>query len=123
MAKTESVEIQMRKILEEYDERVQEVADKAAEEAAKQAARTLKSTSPKRPGHGKYARTWTAKREGKGWIVHNSKHYQLTHLLENGHVVRNKCGTYGRAPAIKHIEPVEQSGIQDFEERISRGLS
>ena len=93
MARTESVEIQMRKILEEYDERVQEVADKAAEEAAKQAARTLKSTSPKRPGHGAYARTWTAKREGKGWIVHNSKHYQLTHLLENGHVVRNKYGT------------------------------
>lgn len=123
MAKTGSVEIQMAEILNEYSEHVKEVAEKAAEEAAKAAVKELKNTSPKRPGHGEYARSWTAKRDGNSWIVHNSKHYQLTHLLENGHVIRNQYGEYGRAPAIKHIEPVEQSAIQDFENRIERGLA
>lgn len=123
MAKTGSVEIQMAEILNEYSEHVKEVVEKAAEESAKETAKELKNTSPKRPGHGEYARSWTAKRNGGGWIAYNSKHGQLTHLLENGHVIRNQYGEYGRAPAIKHIEPVEQSAIQDFENRIERGLA
>ena len=121
MAKTESVEIQMTEILNEYSERVREVAEQAAEQAAKDTAKTLKNTSPKR--YGSYARSWTVKRDGDSWIVHNSKHYQLTHLLENGHVIRNKSGAYGRTNGIKHIQPAEQEGIQNFESRIERGLA
>ena len=122
MAKTESVEIQMAEILDEYSERVRKVAEQAAEQAAKDTSKTLKNTSPKR--YGEYARSWTVKKDADGgYIVHNSKHYQLTHLLENGHVIRNKKGTYGRTSGIKHIQPAEQEGIQNFESRIERGLA
>jgi len=55
-------------------------------------------------------------------VVHNTKHYQLTHLLENGHVVRNKKGTYGRAPAIKHIAPVEEWANNELPNEIERSL-
>lgn len=121
MAKTQSVTAQMADLLDEYSEKVQKVVDKAGEQTAKDCAAKLRNTSPKRTG--KYAKSWTSKKEGGGYVVYNKKHYQLTHLLENGHVIRNKYGTYGRAPAIKHIEPVEKSGIDEFQVRISEGLS
>lgn len=118
---TSSVSVQMANLLDEYSEEVQKVVEEAGKEAAKECAAQLRSTSPKRKGD--YAASWRYKKNGKSYVVYNAKHYQLTHLLENGHIIRNKYGTYGRAPAIKHIKPVEQSGISDFEMRISRGLS
>ena len=122
----ESLTVQMSRILEEYSEEVQDVTNDAIQKIAKESVQKLKNTSPKRPGHGEYARGWTIKRE-KGLdniatlIVHN-KQYQLTHLLENGHIVRNKKGTYGRAPAIKHIQPVEEEANTELPQEIERQL-
>ena len=122
----ESLTVQMSRILEEYSEEVQDVTNDAIQKIAKESVQKLKNTSPKRPGHGEYARGWTIKREkGRGniatLIVHN-KQYQLTHLLENGHIVRNKKGTYGRAPAIKHIKPVEEEANTELPQEIERQL-
>ncbi len=122
----ESLTVQMSRILEEYSEEVQDVTNDAIQKIAKESVQKLKNTSPKRPGHGEYARGWTIKREkGRGniatLIVHN-KQYQLTHLLENGHIVRNKKGTYGRAPAIKHIKPVEEWANTELPQEIERQL-
>lgn len=121
---TESVELQMRKIFDEYIDEVQEQTNKTIDAVAKAAVLKLKSTSPKRSG--KYARSWTktdvrTRGKIKDVIVHN-KEYQLTHLLENGHIVRNKKGTYGRAPAHPHIAPVEQWAIDEFESTLERKL-
>lgn len=122
----ESLTVQMSRILEEYSEEVQDVTNDAIQKIAKESVQNLKNTSPKRPGHGEYARGWTIKREkGRGniatLIVHN-KQYQLTHLLENGHIVRNKKGTDGRAPAIKHIKPVEEWANTELPQEIERQL-
>lgn len=107
MADTGSVEIQMKKLLDQVDKEVQEAMDESMKQVAKESVSKLKSSSPRKTG--KYARGWTTKQIDKnGIVVHNSKHYQLTHLLENGHVIRNKYGTYGRTSGIKHIQPVEQ---------------
>ena len=123
MAKTGSISIQMKKLLDEYSAEVREVVEQNAERVAKNCANELKITSPKRPKGGKYARSWTADEKKGAWIVHNSKHYQLTHLLENGHVSANQYGSgYRRVPAIKHIAPVEQQGIDDFLTGIEQGL-
>lgn len=120
----ESLTVQMSRILEEYSEDLQDATNDAIEKVAKEAVQKLKNTSPKKTGD--YARGWKVKREkGRGniatLIVYN-KEYQLTHLLENGHIVRNKKGTYGRAPAIKHIKPVEEWANTELPQEIERQL-
>ena len=121
MAKTKSVSIQMREILDEFSDKVNDVLEESANTVAKQAAEKLQNTSPRKSGE--YASGWTVKKESrKSIIVHNSTHYQLTHLLENGHVIRNKKGTYGRAPAHKHIKPVETWANNEFQRLIKVGI-
>lgn len=120
MAKTDSVSIQMKEIMDKYGRDAKQAIDASAKETADLCVQQLKNTSPKRSkGGGAYARSWTVKAEKHGditdYIVHNSKHYQLTHLLENGHVIRNKKGTYGRTRPIKHIAPAEETGEMRFE--------
>ena len=120
---TKSVEAQMKELLDTFDHHVQEVVEDAAKESAKECVQKLKATSPKRPGGGSYARSWTSKKLAKGWVVYN-KEYQLTHLLENGHVSANQYGEDGvRFNGIKHIAPVEEEGIEGFELRINRGIN
>lgn len=117
MADTGSVEVQMQKLLEQFDKDVQKAMDESMKQVAKESVSKLKSSSPRKTG--KYARGWTTKQIDKnGIVVHNSKHYQLTHLLENGHVIRNKYGTYGRTSGIKHIQPVEQWASDELPLRI-----
>lgn len=124
MANTNSVAIQMEKILEQYSKEVKDVTDKSIEKVSKESVKKLKNTSPKRTG--KYARSWTKKKvKGRNGIdevtVHN-KQYQLTHLLENGHIVRNSKGTYGRTNGIKHIKPVEEWAQDALPQEIERRL-
>ena len=121
MANTKSVSIQMQEILDEFSDKVNEVIEEAANRTAEQAVEKLRNTSPRRTGA--YANGWRAeKKSDKNIIVHNSDHYQLTHLLENGHVIRNKKGTYGRAPGHKHIKPVETWGNREFQRLIKEGI-
>ena len=110
----ESVEVQLTKILEQYNEAVQKGVDEAAEAAGKEAAKILKANSPKRAGA--YARSWALKKDNKThtFIVHNKKHYQLTHLLENGHVLIAFGKSRGRVSAKKHIEPAEEQAAEMF---------
>ena len=117
MADTGSVEIQMKKLLDQVNEEVQKAMDVGMKQVAKEAVSKLKSSSPRKTG--KYAGGWTTKQIDKdGIVIHNSKHYQLTHLLENGHVIRNKKGTYGRTSGIKHIAPVEEWASEELPRRI-----
>ena len=51
--------------------------------------------------------------------VYNSK-YQLTHLLEKGHVVVNAKGqVIGTAPAYPHIEPAEKKAEELIGKRVN----
>ena len=124
MSKTGSVSAQVGKILDEYSKEVKDVTNDAINTVSKESVSKLKSTSPKKSG--KYARGWTVRKEGgTGGIntvtVHN-RVYQLTHLLENGHIVRNKKGPYGRANGIKHIAPVEEWACSELPLEIERKL-
>lgn len=121
MAKTQSISIQMREILDEFSDKVNDVLEESADKVAEESVNKLHNTSPRKSGA--YAGGWTVKKESaKEVIVHNSDHYQLTHLLENGHVIRNKKGTYGRAPAHKHIKPVETWANNEFQRLIKEGI-
>lgn len=119
-----SVSAQLDKILEQYGRKADEAVEKSAKRAGRDTAKDLKNTSPKKTGE--YASSWSTKvtrSSGRliGVTVYN-KRYQLTHLLENGHVIVNKKGEYGRTRPIKHIEPAEQEGIQNFEQLVRAEL-
>ena len=121
MAKTESVMAQMTELLDEVDKEVQQSAKKNIDGVAKESAQKLRNTSPVKTGS--YAKGWSSKKQGEmDVVVYNRTDYQLTHLLENGHVIRNKKGTYGRAPAHKHIKPVEEWAIDELPRRIMEDI-
>jgi len=116
MADINSMADEITRALRQYTNEVQEEVDKAAEEVAEDAVGELKQTSPERTG--RYAKGWTkTKKDGK-WIIHNKKHYRLTHLLEKGHAKVNG----GRVGARVHIAPVEHRAIDDFIERVERAV-
>lgn len=117
----------MQNLLGEYDEHVQEVLREEALKCGRWATRRLRSTSPKNSGD--YAKDWTCKKTGKGAkgvnsggvIVYNREHYQLTHLLEKGHVSIGRIGKneYGvtkikRVQAYPHIEKVEKAVAERY---------
>lgn len=118
---------QIQKIFDEYDRDMKRKVNNSVDKVGKEAVSKLKNTSPKRPGHGEYAKSWEIKRDrGRNGIndftIRNKDHYRLTHLLEKGHVIRNKKGTYGRTQPIKHIKPVEEYFNTEVVEEITREL-
>lgn len=104
------------------DTAIKEAVRKTSEEAVKE----LKSTSPRRPGSGKYASEWTSDPEGRPKrdqyteIVYNDQRYRLTHLLEKGH---RKRGGNGRVEAIPHIGPVEEGLGEKIEKFLREEVS
>lgn len=125
MSNSFTISDDITRIVEQYGRQAREAVEKAVRKTGRETAKTLKNTSPKRTGA--YASSWTTKvtrSSGRliGVTVYNKEHYQLTHLLENGHVIVNKKGEYGRTRPIKHIEPAEQEGIQNFEQLVRAEL-
>ena len=112
---------EVSKILEDYKDDIEKCIDVASTQYGKIAKRELQDTSPKRTGH--YAKGWAyhkqKSKDERGVVVHNASSYQLTHLLEKGHVIRN--GTrrvVGSARAFPHIGPEEEKIINEFETEV-----
>lgn len=119
------ISLQMRNIMTEYNQEVRNAFEKSSNGVAAASVNKLKSSSPKNAKHHyrKYAEGWARKKDkGLGYTVYNRTNWQLTHLLENGHVIRNAKGTYGRTSGIKHIAPVEEWANSELVERIEREL-
>lgn len=95
------------KILNQYGSEVKKILDADIPKAAKAAQRKVAEDSPGRNGNGRsndatgeYAKDWKSKvdentRTGVSAVVFNKSHYQLTHLLEDGHVNWVKGTRYG----------------------------
>lgn len=95
------------------------VLEQRAAAAGKSAVKRLKAVSRKRSG--KAAKGWTSTvdhaslEQGVEVTVHNNKRYQLTHLLEKGHKIKNQTGkTYGVAPGDGVIEAVAEEVGREF---------
>lgn len=105
---------EISKALKEYTTEVEEGLEKAKKKVVQEGVKTLKATSPKQTG--KYAKGWAVTNQDGAQVIHNATRPSLTHLLENGHALRSG----GRTRAIKHIEPVEQSVINNFEKEVEK---
>jgi hypothetical protein len=116
--------LDINKILNDYSHDVQEAIQREAEKIAKDGTKKLKSTSPinrKNSVHrGKYSKGWRAKTDkGRGYVhstIYNATDYQLTHLLEDGHLTRNGKKT----KPIKHIEPINNECCLEFEKNVEK---
>lgn len=125
MAKYDSL-IDINDILNEYSNDIQEGITEAAFKVAEDGKNKLKVTSPKRSGS--YRKGWRVdKRHGKGYVhatIYNATNWQLTHLLEKPHVIRNQYGTWGTYNPEKsgtvHIAPVEQECIQTYKKDVEQ---
>lgn len=125
MAKELTIHLQMEKITEDVSQETRRAISDAQDKIAKEAVQKLKNTSPKRTG--KYARSWAIKRTRTGTgvpdvIIYN-KIGQLTHLLENGHEIRNAYGEYGRYNGVKHMQPVEEWANTALVQEVERLLN
>lgn len=102
-------------ILTEYSIDIQEKITETAKKLANQAVEDLKNVKQTyKIRTGKYNKGWKVKETiGKGFvkcIVHNGTNWQLTHLLEKGHVTRNG----GKTKAFVHIKPVEEKYVNEY---------
>ena len=87
-----SVQDQLQTILDQYAGQLSGTIEKTFNSVGKETKEMVKDLSPKQSGN--YAAGWTMTRTKKGSaskliggctvIIKNAKHYQLTHLLENG---------------------------------------
>lgn len=96
----------------------EEACEKGVRETSKDAVQALRSAHP--AGSGEYGswdeynsgwkvmQTKTDKRYHRKATIHNETHYQLTHLLENGHVIVKGPRAGDRTRSFPHIAPVAE---------------
>ena len=109
--------------LEKLNDDAIKACNDAADQESQEAVTLLRANSPVRTdGYkrkhppGSYAKGWRRRKVSDklgvdGYVVYNEKHYQLTHLLEFGHII---AATGGRSIAIPHIKPVNESVSEKY---------
>ena len=109
--KVDNLASAVMKALEEFSDFTDEAVDKGVSETAKDAVKKLQNAHPQGSGQygswdKKYNKGWTVKKtkRDKTATIHNATDYQLTHLLEKGHALKNG----GRTRAFPHIAPVAE---------------
>lgn len=114
MASINDLSKEIASVLATYTTEVTEGLEKAKVEVAKNTVNILKETSPK--DTGSYSKGWAVKKVGNALVVHNKTDYQLTHLLEKGHIKANG----GRVGAKVHIRPAEEKAIEEFTKEVEK---
>lgn len=119
------------KQLERYTYEVEVKVAQAVVDVGKKSAKKLRSVKKGKSDWNEYPKGWTVKnvtKKGKQIAeVHNKTNYQLTHLLEHGHAVKNGTGRIGagkktKVDPIVHIQPVDEAAIKELEKRVMEAI-
>lgn len=114
-----SLNFKLSKILDVASDEIEKKTEEISKKVASDVAKELQETSPKRASGGEYAKNWSSKSNNGGYVVYNkAPTYRLTHLLENGHIVKNKYGSYGRAKPQPHIANAAEKGQKEMVQMI-----
>lgn len=116
MTNINEIQKEIQKALQAYSYEVANDLDIAKNEVTTQLKKDLSQDSPEKTGD--YKKGWRIKKFKKSNIVYNKTDYQLTHLLEKGHVKING----GRVQAQVHIRPNEQIAVKDFLKRVNKAV-
>lgn len=119
--KADQLTKELTKALESYSDDISEVVEEVSNNVGKEAIEEIKQLSPKKRGN--YSKGWSLKKDQLGKSkycikIHNKTNYQLTHLLEFGHVTKNGK----RTKAIPHIRPVEEKYSKKYEQELKRKI-
>lgn len=110
----------VRKELENYSQEVGELVDNSVLRVAKRCLASVRANSPVRSGA--YKKSWALSQEQMRSrllaVIYNRKHWQLIHLLENGH---QKAGG-GRISGTPHVGPAADQAEQELVSEIIRDL-
>ena len=107
--------------LEEYARLATDDMKDAVRRVSKTVRKEIKANTPQ--DTGEYAKSWAARKVSETsksltMVVHSKNRYQLAHLLEHGHALRNG----GRYEGKKHIEPAEEKGMKQLQKEIEEAL-
>lgn len=87
---------ELQQQLAEYSQSLTNELNKAFKELAEAGVKDLQQTKPYHDRTGKYAKGFVVSQRknqsahgAQSFTIHNKKHYQITHLLEHGHLTRS----------------------------------
>lgn len=101
--------------LNQQTSKIIEKIDKETKKISRQAIKIVQSSSPVRYGNYKSSFKLKKLKQGK-YLIYSAKRYQLTHLLEHGHILRN--GTTSKA--IPHIIKGEEYAQKELPTKIEK---
>ena len=114
---------EIQKILDDYGDEVTGKLDEITKRVGQKGTQLLKNEAGAAfpDGTGKYAKGWTYQVE-KNRLYTTVTIYNRTpglpHLLEHGHAVVSGGRKVGEYSGKKHIAPVEEKIIQDYEKEV-----
>ena len=115
---------ELQKQLSEFSTEVTEGLNKAFKEVAEAGVEELQRTRPYHDRTGQYSKNFAVTQRknarsvtgAEGYTIHNKKRYQITHLLEQGHLTRSGS----RAAAFPHWEAAQATVEKKAQEAIER---
>lgn len=114
----------INEILQQYSDEVVKALPEATKKAAKEGTKALKSAAAGAVGGTSYKGSFKNKQtEGtsnKTEYTIYSTQYQLAHLLEHGHTIKNQYGVYGVTRARPHWITAEETANKVLEEEIRK---
>lgn len=122
----ENLGAEVEKILKKYEGEVEKNLDIVTRKIGQKGAQALRNESlaafPDSKRHKKrYGATWTSRVEKKRLytkvIIYNSQ-AGLPHLLENGHALVSGGRRVGSVEGRKHIEPIEEKLVEEYEQEV-----